>query len=228
MCQPSRRPSSAFVILFSRIALYSSIFGTANAGTSTISSPSEGCGSRCRSFMYAWITVRRASDARVRASSRVSPRVCASGKPGKSEDLDITAVPHGFRSSFRDRMAEETDHPREVIETALAHVVRHNVEATDARSDLFGHRRPLDGPLGRLPRRLTAGAGVSVEVRRRFETELDGADGKMREPRRWPGRREHRRSGDPPSTPGPRAARGPPLSRSSLRSRTPGSEAEPP
>ena len=141
---------------------------------------------------------------------RVSPRVCASGKPGKSKDLDITAVPHGFRSSFRDRMAEETDHPREVIETALAHVVRHNVEATDARSDLFGRRRPLDGPLGRLPRRLTAGAGVSVEVRRRFETELDGADGKMRGPRRWPGRREHRRSGDPPSTLGPRAARGPP------------------
>ena len=31
--------------------------------------------------------------------------------------------PPGFRSSFRDRAAEETDHPREVIEAALAHVV---------------------------------------------------------------------------------------------------------
>ena len=34
----------------------------------------------------------------------------------------IAAVAHGFRSSLRDWAAEETDHPREVIETALAHV----------------------------------------------------------------------------------------------------------
>ena len=39
----------------------------------------------------------------------------------------IAAVPHGFRSSFRDWAAEETDHPREVIEAALAHVVRNKV-----------------------------------------------------------------------------------------------------
>ena len=32
------------------------------------------------------------------------------------------AVPHGFRSSFRDWAGEQTDHPREVIEAALAHV----------------------------------------------------------------------------------------------------------
>ena len=32
----------------------------------------------------------------------------------------IAAAPHGFRSSFRDWAAEETDHPREVIEAALA------------------------------------------------------------------------------------------------------------
>ncbi len=43
--------------------------------------------------------------------------------------LGIAAVPHGFRSSFRDWAAEETDHPREVIEAALAHVVRNRVEA---------------------------------------------------------------------------------------------------
>ena len=29
--------------------------------------------------------------------------------------LQIAAVPHGFRLSFRDWVAEETDHPREVI-----------------------------------------------------------------------------------------------------------------
>ncbi len=35
--------------------------------------------------------------------------------------LKIAAVPHGFRSSFRDWAAEETDHPREVAKAALAH-----------------------------------------------------------------------------------------------------------
>ena len=55
----------------------------------------------------------------------------------------IAAVPHGFRSSFRDWAGEETDHPREVIEAALAHVVRDRVEAAYARSDLFDRRRIL-------------------------------------------------------------------------------------
>jgi len=59
------------------------------------------------------------------------------------EKYRIAAVPHGFRSSFRDWAAEETDHPREVIEAALAHVVRNPVEAAYARSDLFERRRRL-------------------------------------------------------------------------------------
>ena len=55
-------------------------------------------------------------------------------------ELGIAAVPHGFRSSFRDWAAEGTDHPREVIEAALAHVVRNRVEAAYARSDLLDRR----------------------------------------------------------------------------------------
>ena len=47
------------------------------------------------------------------------------------------------RSSFRDWAAEKTDHPRKVIEAALAHVVRNKVEAAYARSDLFERRRIL-------------------------------------------------------------------------------------
>ena len=39
--------------------------------------------------------------------------------------------------------AEETDHPREVIEAALAHVIQNKVEAAYARSDLFERRRRL-------------------------------------------------------------------------------------
>ena len=55
----------------------------------------------------------------------------------------IAAVPHGFRSSFRDWAAEETNHPREVVEAALAHTVQDKVEAAYARSDLFERRRRL-------------------------------------------------------------------------------------
>ena len=57
--------------------------------------------------------------------------------------LEVAAVPHGFRSTFRDWAAEKTDHPRDVIEAALAHVVRNRVEAAYARSDLFERRRRL-------------------------------------------------------------------------------------
>ena len=55
----------------------------------------------------------------------------------------IAAVPHGFRSSFRDWAAEQTSTPREVAEAALAHTVRNPTEAAYARSDLFDRRRRL-------------------------------------------------------------------------------------
>ena len=57
--------------------------------------------------------------------------------------LGIGAVPHGFRSSFRDWAAECTDAPREVCELALAHVNTNAVEAAYRRSDLFERRREL-------------------------------------------------------------------------------------
>lgn len=59
------------------------------------------------------------------------------------KDLGIAAVPHGFRSSFRDWAGEQTHHPREVIEFALAHVIKDKAEAAYARSDLFEKRRTL-------------------------------------------------------------------------------------
>ena len=57
--------------------------------------------------------------------------------------LRVDAVPHGFRSSFRDWAAECTDAPREVCELALAHVNGDRVEAAYRRSDLFDRRRVL-------------------------------------------------------------------------------------
>ena len=53
--------------------------------------------------------------------------------------LEIAAVPHGFRSSFRDWCAERGV-PREVAESALAHAVK-GVEGAYLRSDLFERRR---------------------------------------------------------------------------------------
>ena len=57
--------------------------------------------------------------------------------------LQVDAVPHGFRSSFRDWAAECTDAPREVCELALAHVNGDRVEAAYRRTDLFDRRRVL-------------------------------------------------------------------------------------
>ena len=65
------------------------------------------------------------------------------GMPKLLHQLNIDAVPHGFRSSFRDWAAECTDVPREVCELALAHVNRDRVEAAYRRSDLFEKRRGL-------------------------------------------------------------------------------------
>ena len=63
--------------------------------------------------------------------------------PSLLRDLEVGAVPHGFRSSFRDWAAECTDYPREVCELALAHVNSDRVEAAYRRSDLFEKRRKL-------------------------------------------------------------------------------------
>ena len=69
--------------------------------------------------------------------------ISASTLPKMLQYHQTAAVARGFRSSFRDWVAEETDPPRKVIEAALAHVVQNKVEAAYARSDLFERRRRL-------------------------------------------------------------------------------------
>jgi integrase len=54
---------------------------------------------------------------------------------------DITA--HGFRSTFRDWVEEQTNAPRAVAEMALAHSIGSAVEAAYRRGDLFKKRRVL-------------------------------------------------------------------------------------
>ena len=57
--------------------------------------------------------------------------------------LAIPAVPHGFRTSFRNWVAECTPTPWAVAEAALAHNVGNSTEAAYMRSDLFDQRRAL-------------------------------------------------------------------------------------
>jgi len=57
--------------------------------------------------------------------------------------LDVDAVPHGFRSTFRDWAAEQTNFPHELAEMALAHAVSDKVEAAYRRGDMFEKRRKL-------------------------------------------------------------------------------------
>ena len=54
---------------------------------------------------------------------------------------DVTT--HGFRSSFRDFVAEETIHSPEVAEKALAHAIANKVESAYRRGDLLEHRKRL-------------------------------------------------------------------------------------
>ena len=59
--------------------------------------------------------------------------------------MKIDAVPHGFRSTFRDWAGERTHHPREVAEQALAHTLQDKVEAAYRRGDALDKRRVLMG-----------------------------------------------------------------------------------
>jgi integrase len=50
---------------------------------------------------------------------------------------------HGFRSTFRDWAAEQTNYPRDVCEMALAHAIGDKVEAAYRRGDLMEKRTRL-------------------------------------------------------------------------------------
>jgi integrase len=50
---------------------------------------------------------------------------------------------HGFRSTFRDWCAEQTNFPREIAERALAHTLGDETERAYQRGDLLEKRRKL-------------------------------------------------------------------------------------
>ena len=57
--------------------------------------------------------------------------------------MKVPAVPHGFRSTFRDWASERTNYPRDMAEMALAHTIGDKVEAAYRRGDLFDKRRRM-------------------------------------------------------------------------------------
>lgn len=81
------------------------------------------------------------------ALSQLMRRMNGLGRPDvKAEWLDkdgAEAVPHGFRSTFRDWAGEVSAYPREVIEHAMAHQLKDKAEAAYARGTLFEKRRAL-------------------------------------------------------------------------------------
>lgn len=58
-------------------------------------------------------------------------------------DMELGVTVHGFRSAFRDWVADQTDYPGEVAEAALAHAVLNKVEAAYRRTDFLDKRRLL-------------------------------------------------------------------------------------
>ena len=56
---------------------------------------------------------------------------------------DIPAVPHGFRSSFRDWASEKTNAPHAVMEAALAHTIPNQAERAYARSLTCSSQAPV-------------------------------------------------------------------------------------
>jgi integrase len=57
--------------------------------------------------------------------------------------MKLTAVPHGFRASFKTWAEERTSFPSAIIEMALAHAVGDATERAYLRSDLLQKRRAL-------------------------------------------------------------------------------------
>jgi integrase len=58
-------------------------------------------------------------------------------------DADLAWRPHGFRSSFRDWVSEETAFDGETAEQALAHVVANKTEAAYRRGNQLEKRRVM-------------------------------------------------------------------------------------
>jgi integrase len=103
-------------------------------------------GSRMKGGREHRVPLSSAAIALLKALPRNGDRVFACGKTtlrGVTRKMQVDAVPHGFRSSFRTWAAERSNFPREVVEAALAHAIADKTEAAYQRGDLFEKRHRL-------------------------------------------------------------------------------------
>jgi integrase len=66
------------------------------------------------------------------------------------ERMGVGVTVHGFRSTFRDWAAEQTDFANHVVEMSLAHTIRNQVEAAYRRGDMLDKRRELMDEWGKF------------------------------------------------------------------------------
>lgn len=93
--------------------------------------------------------IRRCAQLRLRDPALVFPGL-RRGQP--LSDMTLTKLlkamgepytAHGFRSSFRDWVSEETNHPSDVAEAALAYTIANKTEAAYRRGNLLEKRRVM-------------------------------------------------------------------------------------
>jgi integrase len=77
------------------------------------------------------------------------------------------ATVHGFRSSFRDWAGNVSNFPREITETALAHVIGNKAEQAYRRSDALEKRRKLMEAWASYCEHKKAGNVVQIGTRKR-------------------------------------------------------------
>jgi integrase len=84
------------------------------------------------------------------ARTRATAAQAAMAKPLSDASLKAvlvrmgrTALPHGFRSTFKDWASEVARYPNELSEAALAHAIKDKTEAAYRRGDLLERRREM-------------------------------------------------------------------------------------
>lgn len=100
------------------------------------------------------VPLSRQAVALLKAQPRIElvDHVFPSNRMGALSDMALTtlmrrhkmqAVPHGFRSTFRDWAGETTHHPRDAVELCLAHAIDTKTEAAYRRADMLEKRAAI-------------------------------------------------------------------------------------
>lgn len=84
-----------------------------------------------------------------------------------TRDMQVDAVPHGFRSTFRDWVGDATHYPRDLVEIALAHTLDSKTEAAYRRGDALEKRRHLMEDWAQFCK--SDGTGTDATMRTRLE-----------------------------------------------------------